>query len=284
MISVKVPATTANIGPGFDLLGMAIDRYNTFTFEISDHQVMEESHLVYRAYKSVFKKLSRDLIHVSINVEGDIPVARGLGSSAACIVAGIMGANRLLGDPMSRGEVLDLATELEGHPDNVAPAIFGGLVLSIMTGNQLIVQRLPVSEHLRFITLIPDFELSTALARRVLPQKVDFADAVYNAGRLALLLASIGTGETSKLGEALKDRLHQPYRSPLIDGYERAIQTFEEAGAIGAYLSGAGPTIIGVAGDQASETFEKLQCLQATRFPKWSVELHQLDKLGAYYL
>lgn len=279
MISIRVPATSANLGPGFDVLGLAIDRYNTFTFSKSHH--FPEDNLIYQAYRKVFDHLDKEIIPVEIMVKEDIPRARGLGSSAACIVGGIMGANEILGKPLNRENILKLATEIEGHPDNVAPAIYGGLVASVMEGENIYTGKIPIKNDLAFITLVPNFELSTSEARGVLPSEIPYNHGTYNLGRVSMLITALVTGDNSLIKPGLQDKLHQPYRGKLIPGYDEIIATAYDLGAIGCYLSGAGPTIMAIGAGGDGKLIKDIQKFINKDYPDWKMYVHKIDDVGA---
>ncbi|MBE0451186.1 MAG: homoserine kinase [Clostridia bacterium] len=284
MIEIRVPATTANLGPGFDVLGLAIDRYNTFTFSASEKCNLPEDHLVYRAYRHVFQALGKPVVEVNIGVKGDIPISRGLGSSAACIVGGIMGANAILGDPLDKNEILKLATEMEGHPDNVSPAIFGGLMISVMVNDKILVNSMPIQDSIKFIAIVPDFELSTEMARSVLPKMINHKDGIYNVARVSLLLSAFATGRMDLIREGLNDRLHVPFRSELIPGYQEVVDRAYQAGAIGCHLSGAGPTIMCLVDGDAIDFVKELKVFLNSDFPGWNIYEHKMDQKGAIRL
>lgn len=253
MIKIKVPGTSANIGPGFDALGVALNVYNSFIFkeipyglEIigSNKAFANERNLVYRSMLEVFDRIGYSPKGIRVEMNTDIPISRGLGSSAACILGGVMGANELAGSPLSKEEVLEIATEIEGHPDNIAPALFGGLVVSIMEDKKVFYNKINVCPGIKFVALIPDFTLSTKEARAVLPSTISYKDAVYNVGRVSLLLSSLSNGRFELLKHGVKDSLHQQYRGNLIPGFFDIFNKCEEIGSLGIYLSGAGPTIM----------------------------------------
>lgn len=262
---MRVPATTANLGPGFDALGLALELYNyievtpgtgteslsiTVQGEGRDDLPRGRDNLVYQAVARAFQERSLHPPALSLYLVNNIPLARGLGSSAAAIVGGLLVAQELLAVPLSQEELLALACQLEGHPDNVSAALLGGLVISC-SGKQgryhYLKARPP--ESLRLVVAIPELRLSTQEARRVLPDVLSRSDAVFNLSRTALLTASLLTNDLSALALALEDRLHQPYRSPLIPGMEEVFQAARQAGALGVALSGSGPSIIAFAED-----------------------------------
>ena len=251
---VRVPASSANLGPGFDSFGIAWQLYNEIDFQITEdgfsisgcaEQYQNENNLACRGFRRVLERCGIPYTGVAIRFgRCAIPVSRGLGSSAALIAAGVTAANELYELGLSRSELLLLATEVEGHPDNVAPALYGGLCVSAMDGGRAITRRFPLSDRLHFAALVPPFELSTALARSVLPESLPREDAVFNVSRGALLLRALGDGDAELLAFAMDDRIHQRYRATLIDGFHTARNEAQESGAAGICISGAGPTIL----------------------------------------
>ncbi len=254
---VAVPATTGNLGAGFDCLGAALSLYNRFEFSLGSELqikasglygkdiVKDETNLIYTSLVKFFEHIDLPVPFISINIEANIPMARGLGSSATAIVGGIMGGNLLAGSPLTQKELLDLAIAIEGHPDNVAAAMLGGCQLSAtrLDGSWEIC---PISWHpdIAIAVAIPNFELSTAAARAVLPQTVPMADAIFNAAHLALLTQALSKGNAQWLQTALQDRLHQPYRESLIIGIKDVEKAAIACGAYGMVISGAGPTLL----------------------------------------
>lgn len=188
--------------------------------------------MIYHTARLLYARCGRPFRGLHILQENNIPMTRGLGSSSACLVAGLLGANTLLGSPLSREDTCDLATELEGHPDNVAPALLGGLVTSVMDGGRVHTVSVPVTERIRFALFIPDFELKTEVARAALPDRVSREDAVYNLSRAALMTAALFSGRLDNLRVAVQDRLHQPYRFPMIPGAEPIFYTAYELGCV----------------------------------------------------
>ena len=218
-IKVSVPATSANIGSGFDALGLAVTLYNTVTFEESDHLDISaadgtriprgETNLVYRSAKGLFDKVGKTMPPLKLVQTNAIPMARGLGSSSACIIAGLLGANRMLGDVLNTQELLTLATSIEGHPDNVAPALLGGLTSSVFEDGVVYSVKRDVDESLCFAAIVPDYKLLTEAARAALPKEVTHKDAVYNLSRAALIPAAFCEGRHDLLAIATEDKLHQ---------------------------------------------------------------------------
>lgn len=268
-VTVTVPATSANLGPGFDCIGVALALYNRFTFSCTsgladpvkiqvqglerDRVAIDPTNLVYQAFTHLYDYLGLVPPPVVIDIELGVPLARGLGSSATAIVAGLVGANELAGKPLKVSEVMGLAIEMEGHPDNVVPALLGGCYLAASqevassTDIPWVICDLPWHPSIVPVVAIPDFELSTTAARQVLPQNYSRADVIFNASHLSLLVRALETGERLWLKAALDDRVHQPYRFSLIAGYERVRAAAMMAGADGLVISGAGPTLLAFA-------------------------------------
>lgn len=254
-----MPATSANMGPGFDCLGIALELFNHFTVEEAPGFAMEikgegqnslphsTRNLVYKAMERLFARLNRPMQAVKISCMNEIPLARGLGSSAAAVVGGLIAANRLAGEAVTKEEILSLAVEMEGHGDNVAPAIFGGCQIVLKDEGQFLHVPVPVSTGLKGILFIPDFHISTAESRKILPSQVPRSDAVYNIARVALLSLALSGGNFDYLKIATRDRLHQPARQALFPAMEKLFNAALAAGAVGAFLSGSGSTIMALA-------------------------------------
>ncbi len=264
-VTVRVPATTANLGAGYDCLGLALALHNEVALALAPESSVEVegegadslprdgTHMVLRAARRAAEAAGESLPPLALRQVNRIPLARGLGSSSAAIVGGVIGANELLGLALSERTMLDVATEVEGHPDNVAPAMLGGLTVCCTVGDEVLVQRLAVAEGLSCVVAIPDFEVATHRARRVLPETVDHADAVFNLSRAGLTVAALVSGSFDLLREAMRDRLHQPYRAHLVPGMEEAIEAALKAGARSAALSGSGPTVAAFVTDGGEE-------------------------------
>jgi len=253
------PATTANLGPGFDCLGAALTLANRFRFSPADTLAIraagpeagrvptDRSNLLYRAFEKLFRHLDRPVPAVAIDIELGVPLARGLGSSATAIVGGLLAANHLAGSPLDTAALARLAIAIEGHPDNVVPCLRGGAVLSARTDDTWLDCDLPWHDTVVPIVAIPDFELSTAQARSVLPATVDRADAIHNIACLGLLLRGLATGCGPWIAAGSRDRLHQPYRFELIPGWQQVRAAALDAGAWSVAISGAGPTLLALA-------------------------------------
>lgn len=285
---IRVPASSANLGPGFDSFGIAWQLYNEIDFQLSEktqilgcaERFANERNLAYVAYRRVLERCGIHGEGVTIRFgRTGIPVSRGLGSSAALIAAGVMAANELHELSLSRDELFLLATEVEGHPDNVAPVLYGGLTVSAMSGGQALTRRFPISSKLNFTALIPPFELSTALARGVLPKSVSREDAIFNVSRSALLLRALGDGDAELLAFAMDDRIHQPYRAELIDGFSLARTEAQECGAAGICISGAGSTLLCVA--SRPDFPDRMETALAMTLPGWELKVLTPDLSGA---
>jgi homoserine kinase len=253
--TIKVPATTANLGPGFDALGLALDLWNEATFELADDftvyvegegkgKLAQGKHnLILRAAQKLAERVGKELPPFVVQCINRIPLGAGLGSSAAATLTGLLAANALTQSALSEEEILSLAVEIEGHSDNAAPALLGGLVVSTPGEEKMILRRLPIAP-LDVTVVLPDFHFPTKQARNALPEQVKMKDAIYNISSAVLVTEAFRTGEMSLLGEAMTDRLHQPYRIPLIPGAQAAMDAMKRAGASAVALSGAGPSLI----------------------------------------
>lgn len=297
-VTVTVPATTANLGPGFDCLGAALTLSNQFHFsllpsgeDLSITAIGAEAALVttgadnlaYQAFVKVYQELKLAPPPVRIELQLGVPLARGLGSSATAIVGGLVGANTLAGSPLTVDEVMQLAIAIEGHPDNVVPALIGGCRLAAtgIDGGWEICE-IPWHSSIVPIVAIPNFELSTKLARQVLPTTYSRADAIFNVAHLGLLLRGLETGNGAWLQAAMQDRIHQPYRQALIPGYKTVQAAALKAGAYGVVISGAGPTILTLTESRmAAAVSEAIALAWAEQDFAVSVHVLQLDQQGA---
>ncbi len=266
-VSVKVPATAANIGPGFDCMGLALPIYNTITVEESvspgsgveinvvsedledlsyEEIPQDKSNIIYRAIEVLYNSVGQTPDDLKITVSTNIPLTRGLGSSSSVIVGGLMAANELLGRPADEAALLSIATEIEGHPDNVVPAILGGLVIASQEDDGSIAySKLDWPDDWKITVCVPDFTLSTSIARSVLPKEVPLADAIYNVQRAGLFIEAVNKHNPDLMKIALKDRLHQPYRMKLVPGLQEIMDALKhEENVLGCVLSGAGPSVL----------------------------------------
>lgn len=251
-VTIRVPATTANLGPGFDAFGCALELYTDVTFEETesgleitgcDEEFTGPDNLAYVSYCAVLASLSEEIKGVKIHIDAHIPICRGLGSSAALLVAGAMGANVLRGNRLSTQGLLNITNAMEGHPDNLAPAFFGGLTASMVDNGLPVAVNFPLHPDWEFLALIPDFNMPTVKARAVLPEQVSRADAIYNIAHGALVLKALELGDETLLRNAMQDKLHQPYRKHMMEDYEIIEGIARTAGAAFC-LSGAGSTLL----------------------------------------
>ena len=273
-VVVDVPATTANIGPGFDCLGAALDLGNRFELRVIEGggerfdliiQGSEGSHLrggpdnlVYRSAQRVWREAGEEPVALEARVQLAVPPARGLGSSATAIVAGLIGANALVGEPLSREKLLELAIDIEGHPDNVVPSLIGGLCMTARAAsNRWRVVRCEWDPSVQVVVAIPAIRLSTSEARRAMPRSIPIPDAVLNLGALTLLLQGLRTGNGDLIADGLHDRIHEPYRWGLIQGGRAVREAALEAGAWGCVISGAGPTLLALASASVAEAVSR---------------------------
>ena len=269
----RVPASTTNLGPGFDVLGLALQLYSKVTLETTETETQvivkgvdadkipsTPEHIAFQAVELVFDRSgSKRPKGFKLEIENGIPAIRGLGGSGTAILGGLLTANALCGTPFSEPELLNFATELEGHPDNVAASLYGGIVVSAQESTEVHTVRLTCPPILSIVLAIPDFPLSTEQARNVLPTSVNYADAVYNTSRSTLLIASIVTSQFQMLRIAMKDRLHQPYRTSLIPGFNDVAEAATNAGALSVALSGAGPTIAAYCLEHTEQVAKRMQ-------------------------
>ncbi|WP_426350034.1 homoserine kinase [Alloiococcus sp. CFN-8] len=290
MIEIKVPASTANLGPGFDTLGAALNLYNSFFLEESGDSLIitgcpkefsDENNLVIKAMKYTANKYHKLLpAGIKLHIDSQVPLSRGLGSSSTCIVAGVFAAAELLKLPLTREDILIIASEIEGHPDNVAPAILGGIVTATYKDCNIYYDNIPLSKDIKFIALIPEFELSTALSRSVLPHTVERSDGIFNINRVSLLIAALATGKLENLPVACEDRLHQPYRAKLIPDYEPVVKKCWEYNASAVFLSGAGPTILVLVPQENNDFIKSINSYLITLNNKWQSSELYIDFQG----
>lgn len=265
-VSVKVPATTANLGPGFDCLGLALPIYNTITVEetimpgtgieiniideTNEQDIIsiptDENNIVYKAIELLYNSIGQTPSELKITINTHIPIARGLGSSAAVVVGGLIAANKLLGNPADEVALLSIASEIEGHPDNVTPAIVGGFVLSSLEDDgSVIYRKMQWPKDWKITVCVPDYELATDIARSVIPKDIPLKDAIFNLKHSAMLIEAVNTEDKDLMKLALQDKLHQQYREKLIPGMKEIKEALKhEENVIGCVLSGAGPSLL----------------------------------------
>ena len=290
-VTIRVPATTANLGPGFDAFGCALSLYTNVTFEETEagleitgcpEEFTGPDNLAYVSYCAALATMSEELRGVKIHIEADIPVCRGLGSSAALLVAGAMGANVLRGNKLSTQGLLNITNAMEGHPDNLAPAFFGGLTASMVDNGLPVCVNFPLHPDWEFLALVPDFDLPTTLARQALPTEYDRSDAVYNIAHGALVLKALELGDEKLLRNAMQDRIHQPYRKKMIADYDKIESLIRTTGAAFC-LSGAGPTLLCITRNPGLE--EKLaKKLDSITTANWQMIPLHVEFQGAHVI
>ena len=295
-VKVRVPGTTANMGPGFDSLGLALTLYNYIeveetdkglSIEILDAETKEflptdEKNLVYKAMKYLFDKAGYTPKGLKIVLKSKVPVTRGLGSSSACIVGGLMCANVLLGNKFSKRELMAFATQIEGHSDNVCAAVSGGFTVSVFQKDEIFYHSHKMDGGLKFLVLIPDYAVTTQKARNTLPGYYPKRDVSFNISHASLMVASIVSGNYDNLLCAVDDRVHEPYRKVFIDGYPKIYKKLKSYGALGTYISGSGPTLISIVEAEDAEYFyEDITEYMKKSHPTWTVKLLDVDNEGA---
>lgn len=289
MVSIKVPATSANMGPGFDCLGVALDLYNHFEIEETasgleitgcDEFYRNETNLIYTSMQKCFEVLKYQPKGLKININSNIPISRGLGSSAACIVGGITAANELAEGKLNKAQLLEISNSIEGHPDNVTPALMGGMTIAVQDKGKVYYENVKIADNLHFCAIIPDFTLSTIEARAALPNNLTYGDAIFNISRATLLVTALANGSYDLIKYACEDALHQPYRSKLIPGYDEIVQKSKELECLGVFLSGAGPTIMAIIKSTDKSFISNMQRFLDTLKDKWIVKKLNIDNQG----
>lgn len=293
-VTVRVPATSANLGSGFDSLGIALNLYNyvsvskkesglfiTIPDEPNSHVPRDNTNLVFRGISAVAKHSGNKIGGLNIELRNNIPSSRGLGSSSSAIVGGLVAGNALFDYPFSKEELLNLAAEIEGHADNVAPALYGGFTTSVMKAQTVKCIKNNLRDDIRFAVFIPDFYLRTKRARTLLPRMIPFKDAVFNTGRSALLTASLISGDYTHLRTAVADRLHQNYRKRLIPGLDEIFRQAYKNGALGVYLSGAGPSILAIIKSNNHDFNARMTSVLNKKLTHWQLHILDSDNEGA---
>jgi homoserine kinase len=286
-VRVRIPASTANLGPGFDSLGLALNLYTWIemkrapektVFHLYGEQLADKgipcdkSNLVYKVAQQVFVKAGIAVPELEVSMYSDIPLTRGLGSSASAIVGALTAANALIGSPLTPSDLFQMASSIEKHPDNVGASLFGGLVIAYWDGASAEYIKVEPDARLEALVAIPRFQLSTEKARNVLPKELPLADAVFNVGHSNLLVAALCTGRLDMIRHAMKDALHQPYRSALVPGMAEILREAAEHGALGIALSGAGPTMFALV-DKDSGRKEELEKFLKGAFGQSGIEV-----------
>jgi homoserine kinase len=293
MLKIKVPASTANIGAGFDCFGLALKLYNEFEFDQTDSDglmffengesssITLEDNLIYYSMLEAFKKYNFEHKGFYINVaNSSVPLSRGLGSSATCIAAGIHAANYYMNNIMTEQEIINLATKIEGHPDNVVPALVGGFNISLIESDNVVYSKINTPEDLLFAALVPDFKMSTESSRKVLPEEYSKSDCVFNISRAAMLISSLYQRDYSKLRTSLQDKIHQPFRGPLIKDMDAIFKKSKEFNALGEFISGSGSTLMIIIEKSNTEFLNKMEEFLKTTEACWKVQLLEPDVSG----
>ncbi len=292
---VQVPASTTNLGPGFDALGVALRIYNRVELdslpwgvalevegEGRDVIPRDESNVCVEAVKRVYERVNRPFTGLWMKQRNHIPLARGLGSSSAAIVGGIVGANLLLGGPLGMDELVQIAVDMEGHPDNVVPALMGGFCISATTPEgKTIYTRMPVVPDYRWVIVVPDFEVSTHAARQKLPARVSLTDAIFNVQRVGVLMSAFAVGRDELFRDAMQDRLHQPYRAELMGPLEEVFEAAYDAGALGACISGAGPCVLAICRHDPGKVGNAMRAVYHARGIGCRMHVLRIDTHGA---
>lgn len=293
MVRLRIPASSANMGPGFDTLGVALNLYSRLEIEEIPEGIVintinpkgftprDENNLIYRAAMNVFEYTDYKAKGLKIVQDSAIPMTRGLGSSSACIIGGMLAANVISGRKLTYKEILNLAAKMEGHPDNAAPALYGGFCVSVFDGNTAWCKSIKLNPKIKFAVMIPDYFVATKKSREALPENIPFKDAVYNVSRVSMLQAALASGDTSVLKEAVGDRLHQQYRKSYIDGFDEIFEKTYELGARATYLSGSGPTIVSVIDENYAKFNTGMKNFFKENSHDWMCMILSVDNVGA---
>ena len=296
MVEVRVPASSANIGPGYDSFGIALTLYNSIRVSETDKGLyirninskefipINTNNLVYRAVMRAFDEVGYSAKGLKISQKSDIPMTRGLGSSSACIVGGLVAGNILSGRQLTSQRLFELANEIEGHPDNVAPALFGGFCISCLDDGKLFRQTIRLNNDIRFVAMIPKYFVATRKSRGLIPDKIKTSDAAFNLSHAAALAVCFATRDYKNLGVYCKDRIHQQYRKTVVDDLDDIIEKSMDFGALAAYLSGSGPTVIAVIRGDDSHFIKKLTDYFSDRGIERDCVLLSCDNAGAVAL
>lgn len=267
MIKVRVPATSANVGCGFDSLGLALNLYTYFNFQKIEsgleligfeEKFNNDNNLVYRSFNYTLQKLNKDISGVRISIETEVPISRGLGSSSTCVVAGIYGAYAITETKIDRAEIFNIATEIEGHPDNVSPAIYGSLTASCICDDMSAVTvNYSVDPRFKFMALVPNFETSTEAARAIMPDYYSKSDSIYSSSRLGVVLKAFENYDLNLLKKAMGDKIHEPYRKKIIHEYAEVRAICEKVDSYSFLISGSGSTLLNIY--KKSSSLEKVR-------------------------
>lgn len=293
MICVRVPATSANMGAGFDTLGIALNLYSRLEVEETESGLeiitinntgsvqSDKTNLVYRAMEKVFEKTGYTPSGLRIKQKSRIPMTRGLGSSSACIIGGMLAANVMSGRKLTYPEILDMATEMEGHPDNVGPAMYGGFCISASDNGKTMVKSIKLKHGLKFAVMIPSFFVATKKSRGVLPELIHFRDAASNISSASIFQAAMASGDYELLKFGVRDKIHQPFRKGYIDGFDDIFKKTYEAGSLATYLSGSGPTIVSILTEDAYNFKHTMESFFNEKSHNWRCMILECDNVGS---
>lgn len=293
MIRVKVPASSANMGAGFDTMGVALSLYNRMEIEEIPEGIeiyasdgsrfapKDENNLIYRAMEKVFEYVDYKASGIRISQNSDIPMTRGLGSSSACIIGGMLAANIISGRKLTYNEIMRLAAKMEGHPDNVGPALYGGFCVSVMLDGETVVKSNKLTPNIKFAVMIPDYFVATKKSRGALPQTVPFKDASFNISRALLFRDALVSGDMRLLKAGAEDKLHQQYRKAYIDEMDKIFERTYELGSNATYLSGSGPTIVSVLDKDYRKFANEMHRFFTENSHEWKCMILDVDNVGA---
>lgn len=293
MIYVRVPATSANMGAGFDTLGVALNLYSRLEVEETDSGLdiitvnnngsvqNDKSNLIYRAMMKIFDETGYKPKGIYIKQESEIPMTRGLGSSSACIIGGMLAANVMSGRTIPYSDILDIAAKMEGHPDNVGPAMYGGLCVSATVNGKAVAKSAKLKKGLKFAVMVPDFFVPTRKSRSLLPETVDIRDASDNISSALMFYSAMIKGDYDMLRYGVRDKLHQPYRKHYIDGFDDIFNKTYEKGSLATYLSGSGPTIVSVLEGNAFRFKKEMETFFNENSHKWRCMILECDNVGS---
>lgn len=296
MVKIKVPATSANMGPGFDSLGIAVGMYNSieltetgagFTVVTGKDRrevPVNDYNMIYRAITTVFDKVGYNSEGVRISQNSNIPVTRGLGSSSACIIGGMLGANVISGRKLNYGEILDLAASMEGHPDNVTPALYGGFCTSVYDGGKVYFTTTKITMPIKVAVMFPDYPMQTRESRKVVPDNFSKNDAIYNISRASMLVSALTSGQVELLKVACQDRLHQQYRLGYIHGGEELMNLTYNFGAYATYLSGSGPSLVSFIAADNDSFARNINNYFNNELVGWKCRILPIDNVGSVVL
>ena len=281
MVKVKVPCSSANLGPGFDCIGIGLNLYNTFDISEIDNGLLIEgcpkeyqntNNIIYKAMEIVFKEVSYNPSGIKIFIKSDIPISRGLGSSSSCIIGGMIAANYLSGNKLSKETIANLATKMEGHPDNVVPCLLGGLVVSLFNGRETYYEKIDFNSKIKFFAMFPNFNLETKKSRNILPEKLDFKLAMSNIASSSFLVASIANNNFKNIKQSMENVIHESFRETLIPNFSDIKEKALSLDALGVYLSGAGPTIMAIVSEDNLNFKENIIRFIQKLNNKWTVK------------